>query len=403
MKNIFIGRQPIYSQDLKVFAYELLFRETDQKNEASFKDGDSATTQVIFNALIEIGLDQIVGERPAFFNMTRNYLLASCPLPFSEKRIVLEVLENITPDQELLAALRSLSEKGYTLALDDFVFQEELSPLVDIVEIVKIDISATSREDLRWQVEKLRQYPVQLLAEKVETQDEYDFCQELGFDLYQGYFFCKPRIIVGKRIPTNKIAIMRLLAKINDPNLNLGDLEEEISQDVSLSYRLLKTVNSAFFALPRKVESIHEAIAYIGLQTTRDLATLLALSGFDDKPLELMKTALVRAKFCEKIGGLIDLPNYELFFTVGLFSVLDALMDSPMETILKDLPVSEDIVDALLHREGPSGEILAKALAYERGDWGNVPIKSLEPKEIMTAYIQALQWAEKLFCSLDPD
>ncbi len=400
MHDVYIGRQPIYQNDMKVFAYELLFRAADTQNAAVFADADLATSQVLVNSIVEIGLDQIVGDRPAFFNMTRNYLLSESPLPFSGGRIVLEVLEDIEIDQELLDAVKRLSDRGYRIALDDFIFQESLRSLVDVADIVKIDITQLTREELKKHVVELRKQSVKLLAERVETQEEYDFCKVLGFDLYQGYFFCKPRVIKGQRIASNKLAILRLLMNLNNAEVDFEELENEISQDVSLSYRLLRTINSAFFALPRKVESIHQAVAYIGLQRTRDLAILLTLSDFNDKPNEVLKTALIRAKFCEKMGGLVKIPNTELFFTVGLFSTLDALMDAPLETVLKGLPLSEDIVDALLYREGRPGEVLSRVMAYERGDWGNVSLDLLTPDQIRSAYLESLHWADELIGSL---
>lgn len=401
MRNIFIGRQPIYDNSMRVFAYELLFRAVGDDNQAVFEDGDVATTQVLVNSIIEIGLDRIVGERPAFFNMTRNYLLSDHPLPFSGERIVLEVLEDVLIDDELLGALKSHSDKGYIIALDDFVFKESLRSLIEIADIVKIDISTQSRAELKKQVAELRQYPVKLLAERVETQEEYDFCKVLGFGLYQGYFFCRPRIIEGQGIPANKLAILRLLVKLNEEEVDIEELEREISQDVSLSYRLLKTVNSAFFSLPRTVESVHQAVTYLGLQNTKSLAILLTLANFDDKPAEIMKTALIRGKFCEKVCTLLGLPNLEIYFTVGLFSTLDALMDTPLQELLSDLPLSEDIVDALLYREGRPGEVLALVLAYERGHWDEVAYDGVEAREISTAYLEALDWAENLNGSLE--
>ncbi len=334
MHDVFIGRQPIYDRHLKVFAYELLFRATEGQNAAAFRDGDGATSQVIVNAIVEIGLDQIVGDYPAFFNMTRNYLLADNPLPFSGKRLVLEVLEDIEVDEKLLTAVKNLSSKGYTIALDDFILRDATRSLVEVADIVKIDITMLDRAKIKEHVSELRKYPVKLLAEKVETQEEYAFCRTLDFDFYQGYFFCKPRIIKGQSVPSSKQAALRVLMKLNDANADVEDLECEITQDVSLSYRLLRTVNSAFFALPRKVDSIRQAVAYMGHQTTKNLAILLLLTGIEGKPSELIKTAMIRAKFCEKLAIAASMPNVEIFFTVGLFSTIDAIMDAPMEVLL---------------------------------------------------------------------
>lgn len=394
MNDVFIGRQPIYEKNLKLFAYELLFRSEEKINYASFPDEDLATTKVIVNSIIEIGLDQISGNLPVFFNMTRNYLLSDNPLPFSEKRIVLEILENIAIDERIFSSIKKLSDRGYSIALDDFVFHESKKQLLDIVDIVKIDISNFKRKDLEQQVNYIKQHQVKLLAERVETQDDYDFCKSLDFDFYQGFFFSKPRIIKGQSFPSHKQAILRVLMKLNETNVSVAELEEEISNDVSLSYRLLRVVNSAFFALPRKIDSIRQAVTYLGLNTTRNLATLLTLSCIEEKPRELIKTAMIRAKFCKKLSAIYGMPHREIYYTVGLFSTLDALMDAPMETILQGLPLSADITDALLYGEGLPGEILKKVLAYERGDWDKVSFRGVRVNEITSAYLDSVRWTE---------
>jgi EAL and modified HD-GYP domain-containing signal transduction protein len=395
MQEVLIGRQPIYDDNLNVYAYELLFRASQDQNTADFSDGDKATTQVVVNAFIEIGLDKIVGNRPAFFNMTRNFLLSDNPLPFSGEQLVLEVLEDVKVDEELVAAVKCLSNKGFTIALDDFIFHDSLRPLVEVSDIVKIDILPLNHSELKEHVTELRRYDVKLLAEKVETQEEYEFCKSLGFDYYQGYFFCKPRIIKGQSIPSNKLAVLRVLAKLNEADVDAAELEAEISQDVTLSYRLLRTIYSAFFALPRKVDSIRQAVAFIGNQATKNWATLIALAGIVDKPNELMTTAMTRAKFCEQLADTIEATNLDVFFTVGLFSALDALVGMSMDELLKELPLSEGIVDALLHHEGRPGEALFCALAYERGDWDNVKFCKLSDSDIATAYMTAMQWADQ--------
>lgn len=400
MQDIFVGRQPIYDEKLDVYAYELLFRAGAGQNSADFYDGDTATSQVVVNTFVDIGLEQIVGNRPAFFNMTRNYLLDDNPLPFSGEQLVLEVLEDVEVDEDLVCAVRRLSKKGYTIALDDFIFHDSLRSLVEVADIVKIDIMALSKDELVEHVTRLRRYAVKLLAEKVETQEEYELCKSLGFDYYQGYFFCKPKIVKGQRIPSNKLAVLRVLAKLNESEVGGDELEKEITQDVSLSYRLLKTVNSAFYALPRKVDSIRQAVVYIGHQATKNLATLLSLAGIEDKPSELMTTAMIRAKFCEKLANAARMPNAEAYFTVGLFSALDALMDAPMEELLKELPLNEDIVTALLCREGQPGEALSCVLAYERGDWGNVFFGGLPAEDFTDNYLEAVAWADESTRSL---
>ncbi len=392
MSDIYIGRQPIYDRKLDVYAYELLFRAAPD-NSASFTDGDQATTDVIVNTFLEIGLDNIVGNRLAFINLTRSFFVGEHTISLPKNRVVLELLEDIEADEEVITGVQRLSEQDYTIALDDFIYHESLQPLVEMADLVKIDIMALDRDGIREHVQKLRRHPLRLLAEKVETQEEYDFCKELGFDYFQGYFFAQPKVIRGQRLPNNRLAILKLLGHLQDPNIKPEQLEELIAQDLAFSYRILRYVNSAALALPRKIESIHQAVIILGLQTIKSWTTLLAMSQVDNKPAELMITALVRGKMAEGMAVAMKAEQPESFFTVGLFSALDALMDNSMEEILTQLPLADHISAALLHRQGLHGEVLNCVLAYERGRWENLHCQQLGARQIRNCYLEALQWA----------
>ena len=395
MSDIYIGRQPIYDRDLKLYAYELLFR-TASDNRADFVDGDQATTDVIVNTFLEIGLDNIVGNHLAFINLTRAFFVGEHTISLPKNRVVLELLEDIDADEEVIAGVRRLADQDYSIALDDFIYRESLLPLVDLARIVKIDLTRLDREGVREHVRQLRHYPLRLLAEKVETQDDLDFCQSLDFDYFQGYFFAQPKIIRGQRLPNNRLAILKLLSHLQDPGITPAQLEELISQDVAFSYRILRYVNSASLALPRKIESIHQAVVILGLQTIKSWTTLLAMSRVDNKPAELVVTAMVRGKMAECMGRAIQAENPESFFTVGLFSALDALMDNSMEEILTQLPLADHIAEALLHHRGLHGNILDCVLAYERGRWENVGCDQLGTHKIRDCYLEALQWASEV-------
>ena len=393
MHDIFIGRQPIYDRSLDVYAYELLYRGSEQ-NRAVVIDGDQATSRVILNAFMEIGLNQIVGQRPAFINLTRGFLVDRDMMLPADK-VVLEVLEDVVVDEPLIRGVRRLCEQGYRIALDDFTLREELLPLVDLAHVIKIDVMALDRAAVREHVSRLRRYKTALLAEKVETREDFEFCRRLGFDYFQGYFFCRPSVIKGQGVPANRIALLHLLSELYKPDVDMRRLEELISHDVSLSYRLLRYMNSAFFSLPNKIESIHRAVVFLGLQVIKIWVTVIALSGIGDKPHELMTTLLVRAKMCELLASAMRRDGPEIFFTVGLFSGLDALLDAPMNRILDSLPLSDEIERALLHQEGPLGEVLRYALAYERGDWDAATCRDLDQSSIRDAYLGALAWADR--------
>lgn len=392
MLDVFVGRQPIYDRQLDVFAYELLFR-SGEVNQAGVLDGDQATSQVILNTFMEIGLDTIVGTKQAFINLTRDFILRDYSDVFPAGRVVMEVLEDIAVDAELIEAVRGLSTQGYTIALDDFIYHESLHELVEVADIIKVDIMALDRAALQEHVTILRHYDVKLLAEKVETQDDFKYCKDLGFDFFQGYFFCKPEIIKGQRVPANRLVILQLLAKLQDPEADFQELESIIGRDVSLSYKLLRVINSAFYSLPRKIESLRQALLMLGTKFIASWVSIFILAGIDDKPHELMITAMVRAKMCELLALALGQRNKEAFFTVGLFSALDALMDSPMQEVLASLPLSDEITAALLAHEGLLGDALRCVLAYERGEWDHVACLDLDRVAITDAYLGAITWA----------
>jgi c-di-GMP phosphodiesterase len=399
MHDVFVGRQPIYDRQLDVYAYELLFR-SGESNQAGVMDGDQATSQVILNTFMEIGLETIVGQKLAFINLTRGFILQDYSSVFPAGRVVMEVLENIPVDDELIEAVRRSSSQGYLIALDDFIYHERLQPLVEIADIIKVDVLALDQVALQEHVAALRPYKVKLLAEKVETQDHFKYCRDLGFDYFQGYFFCKPEIIKGQRVPANRVVTLQLLAKLQDPETDFAELEEIISRDVSLGYKLLRVVNSAFYSLPRKVDSLRQALLMLGTRNIATWVSVILLSGIDDKPHELMVTAMVRAKMCELLAQTLGQRSKDTFFTVGLFSALDALLDNPMEDILKSLPLSDDIVTALLSYRGMLGDTLQCVLAYERGDWDNVHCAELDSTTITDAYLQAIAWTGEASNSL---
>lgn len=395
MHDVFVGRQPIYDRKLEVIAYELLFR-SGEANRASVLDGDQATSQVVHNTFVEIGLDTIVGQKRAFINFTRDFILQDYAAIFPTDRVVVEVLEDITVDAELIEAVRTLSAQGYTVALDDFVFHDHLRPLVELADIIKMDVLALDRSTLQEGVSQLQQYNVKLLAEKVETRDDFTFCQNLGFDYFQGYFFCQPDIVKGRRSPGNHMAIILLLAKLQDPQTEFAELEALVSRDVSLSYKLLRLINSALYGMPKKVESIRQALLLLGTKFITTWVSLITLAGIGDKPDELMVTAMVRGKMCELLAQAMALQGKEVFFTIGLFSVLDAMLDMPMPEVLTSLPLADDISCALLSHKGIMGDTLRCVLAYERGNWDDVICQALDRQVIRDAYLEALAWASEI-------
>ncbi len=401
MSEIYVGRQPIYNQNLDVYGYELLFRNSDN-NAVSF-DGitpDDATSTTIVNSFFEFGLEKLVGTGFAFINLTEKFLLEDDALPIGPSQVVLEILEDVPINDELIKSVERLSGLGFTIALDDYVYNPAHRPLVAMADIIKIDIMALSQKDVIEHVNILKEYKAKLLAEKIETRDEYDFCFELGFDYFQGYFLSRPRIIKGKTLPTNKLAAINMLVTLQNPDAEIDELEKQISVDVSMSYKLLKCINSAYYSLPRKVDSIKQAIVLLGRRQINSIVSLLALSNTEDMPLEVIHLAMVRAKMCEFLANAAGLKPAETYFTVGLLSALDIIMERDLAELIAPLPLSDDVVDALLHRKGALGDALTCVLAYEVSDFENVRFQDLDANDINAARFESVNWSNMLMESL---
>ena len=390
MNKSFVGRQPIFNAEQEVYGYELLFRSSES-SAADFRDGDHATATVVLGAFTDIGLETLVADKLAFINTTRNLLIERQLHCLPQERMVLEILEDIEPDAEVLTAVEELREMGYTIALDDFVYRADLEPLIELADLVKIEFPAIDRNELHKHVQKLRDRGVRtILAEKVETQDDFDLCREVGCDLFQGYFFCKPQVISRGKVQSNIAAVIRLVSELQDPNITPADVEEIIQMDANLSYRLLRFVNSAAAATTRKIESLKQATALMGIERLRSLASMMMLTSLDErKPKELINLAMTRAKTCELLAKDLNSDRPERFYTTGLFSVLDAMLDQPMEEVLELLPLASEINEALLHHRGPMGDVLSSVLNYEAG----VASKStLGFAQVGEAYEKSLCW-----------
>ncbi|PIQ27770.1 hypothetical protein COW36_07620 [bacterium (Candidatus Blackallbacteria) CG17_big_fil_post_rev_8_21_14_2_50_48_46] len=395
MSEVYVGRQPIFDRNLDVFGYELLYRSADLE-QALFMDGNHATSVVISNTFLEIGLERLVGDKLAFINLTRPFLLGEFPIPLQPDKLVLEILEDIVLDQELVAAVHDLKQQGFTLALDDITDPVRLKALQGLASIVKVDLMQTDRAQVPSQVAFYKQTGVKVLAEKIETMEEFEWCESLGFDLYQGYFLSKPKVVKEKKLTGTKIVIMQLLAAMQKPDVEFQRIETIIQHDVALSYKLLRLINSAYYGMRSEIKSIKQALTLLGLRQIQSWVSLLLLSEAENKPSELIKTAMVRGKMCELLAETLEEPRPEIPFTIGLFSVLDALMDMSLEDILAQVPLAQDVKDALLEKTGPYGRILASVLAYEKADWAHVRIQGLNPLDVVDCYMEAIEWAEEL-------
>lgn len=371
--NIFVARQPIFKRNKEVFAYELLFRSGLTNYFDPLQDGEEATSKVITNSFLLIGIATITEGKKAFINFSEEMLLQGYPALFPKEIAVVEVLETVGATPEVVQACEKLVGEGYVLALDDFLYEERFLPLIKLAKIIKFDIRQMSLAELERQVKIVSRYNVKLLAEKIETFEEFEAAKKLGFELFQGYFFSRPHIMEGRDIPGSKLHYLQVLKVIQDEDYDFAELAKFVSRDVSLAYKLLKYANSAYFARSQKLHSIEMAVAMLGQLTLRKWLSLMMLSYLaDDKPSELLRLAAFRGSFCELIADQLLGRRKEagMFHTVGMFSLLPAMLDKAMADILPDLALPDAIQEALLSEVATAlSRTLRLVMAYERGDW----------------------------------
>lgn len=393
MSDYFIARQPIFDGSLNLFAYELLFRNSDTGAAPRDLDDDAATAQVLSTSE-EVGLGRLVGEYPAFINLPRKFLAEPDLLPFEPDNVVLEVLEHVEIDAHVINGMRILSERGYTLALDDFVYDQRFDSALAHVAIVKLEIPQIAPENWEAEVNRLKSLGVKVLAEKVETNEEFEALSNLGCDYFQGYFFAKPKTVSGKRLTPSKLAMLELMSCVNDPETDIDALSELVSRDVAISVRAMNYANSASNSLNQRLDSIREAVVYIGRETIRRWVTLLIMAKVDGKPEQIITITLVRAKFLELLANEAAQPDSDAFFTVGLFSALDALMDAPIEEVLESLALPAELHDALCTGSGIKGRALELAIALERGQALDFTLFDLQASRMFELHRCAMEWAD---------
>ena len=397
--QVYVARQPIFNKKKEIYGYELLFRG-GMSNFFPDIDGGTATSTLLSNSFFTIGIEELTGSRPAFVNFTQDLLLHQVPLMFPSETVVIEILEDVEPTEDLIDACKHFGEKGYYIALDDFVYRPDLEPLMALADIIKIDFRETSFEKVADCVKKSSGYNVKLLAEKVETNEEFWKALEMGFDYFQGYFFSKPEIIGGKDISSAQMGLLQVMAEANKEDFEFREVEAVILRDVSISYKLLRYINSVYFGIIQDISSINQALVLLGENGTKRFLSLIAMAKLaSDKPDELIRASIVRARFCESLGNIShsDIDRSGLF-TLGLFSKIDAILDDSMENLMKKLPLSNSIKDALIYGEGELKDYLRLAACYEVGDWGGVSdsagVLSLKEEEIPPCFTGALNWAD---------
>ncbi len=389
MNEVLLARQPILDVDLTAVGYELLYREAGS-DQANVRDDELATARVSLRAMTEMELERLVDARRAWINVTREFVLGGLAETIPPDRVVLELLEDQLVDDALIDALAKLRSGGYQVALDDFTLTPDIERLLPKVDIVKLDLRALGAEGLTSLARDLSRHRLTLVAEKLEDHVDFEIALAAGCHLFQGYFFCRPEIIEGTLVPPNKLALLKLAADVQDPAVDLAALDRVISTDVALSYRLLRYINSAYFSLRQPVSTVMQAVAMLGIDNVRSWTTMMILAQIGGKPRELFITALVRARFCQLAGEGERDPAPELF-ALGLFSVIDALTDRPMSTVVQSLPFPPEMRDALINRTG-RGRLLDCVAAMEEGEFSRARrIVPSAPEH----YLEALAWTNE--------
>jgi EAL and modified HD-GYP domain-containing signal transduction protein len=394
----YIARQPVLTKDEKVFGYELLFRD-GVENYFRSSDAEAASRSTLDSSML-MGLDVLCDGRRAFVNCTREVLLKDYITLLPSNQTVVEVLESVPPDDLVMAACKRLKEAGYMIALDDFVANDPREPLTEMADILKVDVKVTTPEQRAAMIKRYGPWRCRLLAEKVETREEFVDAGKAGFVYFQGYFFRKPEVMATRDIPANRINYLRMLQAASRPELDPREVENVIKSEASLCYRLLRYLNSAAFGFGTEIRSIKHALSMLGEREVRRWVRLVAtLSAGQGKSSELVLSAMVRARFCELLTPKVQHGDSDLFL-LGLLSMMDVILEVPMSEVLDKLPLDQETKNVLLGGASPLRQLYQLMLARESGDWQNTAVLAGQMKmsesEVAESYWQAMQWAREM-------
>lgn len=399
--NAYIARQPIVDGQHKLLAYELLFRDAPHAQSARIENAPAAGIAVISNTLCNMGTDWLLKGKLAFINMDVHTLMSDFSSLLPHDKVVLEVLEGVEASPEVLDRLRTLKKEGFRIALDDYVHVPERADLLPLADYVKIDVLAHTPEQIITTVKAARKHSAKLLAEKVERREQFEQYRKLGFELFQGYYFARPENVSAKVVNPTQASVIQLMEKVRQ-EADIKQIEEGFKRDVPLTFKLLRYINSAGFGLTCEIQSIRHAVSILGYKPLSKWLTLL-LATASPSPMApvLSRTAITRGRMSELLGA-YHLPKAEQdnLFITGVFSMLDALLETPMEQVLERVSIPESVADALLHRSGMYGPILSLAEACESGDAARIEALTeslfLSPAQVNKAHLEALTWVEQL-------
>ncbi|MBZ5572770.1 MAG: HDOD domain-containing protein [Acidobacteriia bacterium] len=394
----FVARQPILTGDEKVFGYELLFRDgVDDYFRSTDPDAASRST---LSASMLVGLDVLCDGRRAFINATRDILLKGYITLLPSAQVVVEVLETVPPDDLVIEACKRLKEAGYLIALDDYTPSDPREPLTDFADIIKVDLRRTPPEQAAALVRRHGPWRCRMLAEKVETREEFAVARKAGFLYFQGYFFRRPETVETREIPANQVNYLRMWQAVAKPEIDIREVENVIKSEASLCYRLLRYLNSPVFGLGTEIHSIRHALAMLGEREVRRWVRLVATLGAGQtKSSELVLSALVRARFCELMSPRIQHGDSDLFL-MGLLSLMDAILELPMSRVLESVPVDQESKAVLLGGASRLRPFYQLMLAQESGEWQIcselVRQLHLSESEVAEKYWEAMQWARRV-------
>jgi EAL and modified HD-GYP domain-containing signal transduction protein len=390
-----VSRQPICDPQRHLYAYRL--QGSSQTRLQQLLDEDSShndTPELICNLFMDTGLNAIVGNYPAVLRLTRGLMLMDYALILPANRVILEVADFTSPDAELAEAVEELTAQGYRFALNTCLETETTNSLLAAADILKVDLQACTRANLPEQTARWRQYKAALLAENVNTPDDFAYCQELGFDYFQGAFLGQTETLTLRRSPTNRTTLLNLMTQLIDPRTQSGVLAKLIARDLAFGYKLLRLLQTTCPGTPDPITSIAQAVQALGIKPLLAWSSLILIAGLDDTPPELMTSGLVRARMCQLVAKGMELEGTDTFFFAGWLYSLNELMETSMSELLSELPIGADVQQALLQHEGEIGRILHSVLAYESGDWDNIHQLGIDSSVITDSYLRALVWAE---------
>jgi len=400
--KVFLARQAIFDRSNNVIAYELLFRN-GYENVYNCVDGNKATLNVIANSFYELNFKRVTDNKRAFINFTEELIHDEIATILPFKDVVIEILEDVEPTDEIISACKRLKEQGFTLALDDFVFDKKYNKLVELIDIIKVDFLITKGYDRKKIFNLLKiNNKIKFLAEKVESIEEYNEAMYFGYTYFQGYYFSKPIILSEQSVHNNENIALKILKLVNNKDFNFRDLESLILKDVGLSYKLTKLIKSSAYGARNKVNSIQYAIAFLGEKEIVKWLYVVILNDLKgNKPNELIKVSLQRAKFCELIcNNSICKEKTFLAYITGLFSVMDAILNCSMESIVNDIYLHDEVKDGLIGVENTLNLILKVVVSYEKGEWENAILYAkmieVDNNEISHIYLEALKWADNI-------